>query len=254
MGRHRRRREVRDFVPASGWRRYNDPRRVQLHAGATSQLSRRRAERWYLARTTEQRRDRLRRKRPGESRWARGRPDSGGRPSSLAQAIPAAARYRGVQERLMASTETREATRPRASDRAATARPPDRDTAPCTPGRDMALKPVVIENVKPQVDHGRFAIKRTAGETVIVEAGARRELALSDELLELMNASPNRNFATTSEPLGVVVEPERARFSAWYELFPRSCGPATRGHGTFADCEAELPRLAAMGFDILYLP
>ena len=45
----------------------------------------------------------------------------------------------------MASTETREATRPRASDRAATARPPDRDTAPRTPGRDMALKPVVID-------------------------------------------------------------------------------------------------------------
>src|SRR5258708_4240843 len=90
--------------------------------------------------------------------------------------------------------------------------------------------------------------------TVNVELAARRELALGEELLELMNSSANRTFATISEAFVVVVEPEYARFSAWYELFPRSCGPATRGHGTFADCEAELPRLAAMGFNILYLP
>jgi starch synthase (maltosyl-transferring) len=35
---------------------------------------------------------------------------------------------------------------------------------------DNGLRPVVIENVKPQVDHGRFATKRTPGETVVVEA------------------------------------------------------------------------------------
>ena len=35
---------------------------------------------------------------------------------------------------------------------------------------DNGLRPVVIENVKPQVDHGRFAIKRTPGKTVVVEA------------------------------------------------------------------------------------
>jgi starch synthase (maltosyl-transferring) len=69
-----------------------------------------------------------------------------------------------------------------------------------------------------------------------------------------MSASPERRFATICPPLVVSVEPERARFSTWYELFPRSCGPATKPHGTFADVEAELPRLAAMGFDILYLP
>jgi starch synthase (maltosyl-transferring) len=246
-----------------------------------------------------------------------------------------------------------------------------RRTVLSEPDPEVTLRPVVIEHVKPQVDHGRFAIKRTPDETVTVEAdvftdgheqlrcllrhrradardwteapmaplgndrwrgeftvlelgryeyqligwvdafqswrhdfvrrnaadeeelavalqagamlvqdavkraspaaakrmreiaralianddlAARRELALGEELLELMNASPDRGFATISEPLCVVVEPERAHFSAWYELFPRSCGPAARGHGTFADCEAELPRLAAMGFDILYLP
>jgi len=246
-----------------------------------------------------------------------------------------------------------------------------RPAAVATPDRDAALRPVVIESVRPQVDSGRFAIKRTLGETVTVEAdvfadgheqlrcvlrtrlagaqewteapmtalgndrwrgeftvvelgrydyeltawvdaflswrhdfvrrntadeneialalqaGAalvrdavkrapptatqrlreiarsltvdadlpgRRELALGEELLGLMSASPDRRFATDSARLAVVVEPERARFSAWYELFPRSCGPATRAHGSFADVEAELPRIAAMGFDVVYLP
>ena len=91
--------------------------------------------------------------------------------------------------------------------------------------------------------------------TLDAELAGRRELALSDELTELMNASPDRRSATISEPvLPVVVEPERARYSAWYELFPRSCGPASNAHGTFADVAAELPRIASLGFDVLYFP
>jgi starch synthase (maltosyl-transferring) len=89
--------------------------------------------------------------------------------------------------------------------------------------------------------------------TVEAELVRRRELALGDELLDLMNTGPDRRLATTFEPaLGVVVEPERARYSTWYELFPRSCG--SKGHGTFNDCAAELPRIAALGFDVLYFP
>jgi starch synthase (maltosyl-transferring) len=90
--------------------------------------------------------------------------------------------------------------------------------------------------------------------TVDSELEARHELALGDELLELMNASPDRRSASTSEALPVAVEPERARFSTWYELFPRSCGPESVKHGSFDDCAAELPRIAALGFDVLYLP
>jgi starch synthase (maltosyl-transferring) len=52
----------------------------------------------------------------------------------------------------------------------------------------------------------------------------------------------------------VLAEPERARFGAWYELFPRSCGSDGRRHGTFSDLEKQLPRIADMGFDIVYLP
>ena len=246
-----------------------------------------------------------------------------------------------------------------------------RPASAATPDRDTALRTVVIEGVQPQVDHGRFAIKRTVGELVTVEAdvfadgheqlrtvlryrhaatrewseepmsflgndrwrgeftvvelgryeyqlvawvdaflswrhdfvrrnvadeneialalqggavlvrdavkrapasaahrlreiarslaveadlAARRELVLGEELLALMAASADRRRSTTSPPLGVVVEPERARFSAWYELFPRSCGADADTHGTFADVEALLPRIAATGFDVLYLP
>jgi starch synthase (maltosyl-transferring) len=54
--------------------------------------------------------------------------------------------------------------------------------------------------------------------------------------------------------LSVLVERERARFGAWYELFPRSLGSAPGLHGSFADAERRLPALAELGFDVVYLP
>jgi starch synthase (maltosyl-transferring) len=83
--------------------------------------------------------------------------------------------------------------------------------------------------------------------------GAHR--ALSPELAELMARYPDRCSASRYErELEVLVDRERARFSAWYELFPRSAAPARGGHGTFKDVEARLPYVAEMGFDVLYLP
>ena len=52
----------------------------------------------------------------------------------------------------------------------------------------------------------------------------------------------------------LTVERERARFSAWYEFFPRSAAGDGLRHGTFADCEAWLPYVQRMGFDVLYFP
>ena len=52
----------------------------------------------------------------------------------------------------------------------------------------------------------------------------------------------------------MVVDREKARFSAWYEVFPRSCSPEPGRHGTLRDCEAMLPYIASMGFDVVYLP
>jgi starch synthase (maltosyl-transferring) len=87
------------------------------------------------------------------------------------------------------------------------------------------------------------------------EQSARIRAAGDERLSELMAAYPDRSEATEyGRELGVVVDRERARFGAWYELFPRSCADEPGKHGTFRDCEARLPYLAALGFDILYLP
>ncbi len=81
------------------------------------------------------------------------------------------------------------------------------------------------------------------------------QLALSEELREFMDKYSDRRFASTyRKELVVVVDGPKARFSAWYEMFPRSCAAASGSQGTFKDCEARLPYVAAMGFDVLYLP
>jgi starch synthase (maltosyl-transferring) len=84
---------------------------------------------------------------------------------------------------------------------------------------------------------------------------ARIRTALSRDLLQLMMRYPDRRFATTyAKHLQVMVERRRARFSTWYEMFPRSAAAEAGRHGTFKDCADRLPAIAAMGFDVLYLP
>ncbi len=187
-----------------------------------------------------------------------------------------------------------------------------------------------IEGVAPEVDGGRFPIKRCAGDPVVVEAdvvadghdivaaalrhrredettwaespmtalgndrfrgefqvpaagrylytvvawvdhlaswrrglekkvAAGQDVALDlregEELERLAAAGQARRFATEyARELAVVVDDPKARFSTWYELFPRSTSPEPGRHGTFRDVEARLPYVAAMGFDVLYLP
>ena len=80
-------------------------------------------------------------------------------------------------------------------------------------------------------------------------------VALSPELDALMYRYEERLHATVySRELSIVVDRLRARFSAWYEMFPRSTAAEPGRHGTFADVEARLPYIAKMGFDVLYLP
>jgi starch synthase (maltosyl-transferring) len=79
-------------------------------------------------------------------------------------------------------------------------------------------------------------------------------LAMDGELAALMRRYSDRSTAVTyGRELEVVVEPVKARFSTWYELFPRSAGAAGK-HGTFKDVDRILPDIARMGFDVLYLP
>ncbi len=85
--------------------------------------------------------------------------------------------------------------------------------------------------------------------------GARVELALSPRLAEAMARHPDRQMATRyGRELRVMVDPVLARFGAWYELFPRSASSKPGKHGTLRDVAAQLPRVADLGFDVLYLP
>ena len=76
----------------------------------------------------------------------------------------------------------------------------------------------------------------------------RREAALHSMLLEAVQRNPDRSESTTLEhQLQIDVDRERARFGSWYELFPRSWGGLT-------GVAEQIPELAELGFDVLYLP
>lgn len=82
----------------------------------------------------------------------------------------------------------------------------------------------------------------------------RTRAAVEPELARLMARHPDRSHASQhSLWLPIWVDRERARFSAWYEMFPRSSGTDGQ-HGSFESSRALLPYVAEMGFDILYLP
>jgi starch synthase (maltosyl-transferring) len=79
--------------------------------------------------------------------------------------------------------------------------------------------------------------------------------ARSAELAALMGRYADRSRATTyDKELAVMVDREKARYSTWYEMFPRSCGAAPNKHGTFRDCIPRLGYVSEMGFDVLYFP
>jgi starch synthase (maltosyl-transferring) len=128
-------------------------------------------------------------------------------------------------------------------------------------------------------DDAEIAVQWEIGARMIRDAAARAgardrkrleryaEALLSDGevgegLLELMAKHGERAFASRLEREMVIeVDRKKALFSSWYELFPRSTfaaahpdEPAAPRHGTLRGVESELPRIAKMGFDVLYLP
>jgi len=82
----------------------------------------------------------------------------------------------------------------------------------------------------------------------------RVQRALDEELPTLMaEYFAPRDLTRLRRELTIIVDRERAGFAAWYEFFPRSNGPAGR-HGTFDTAAEQLPRIADLGFDLVYLP
>jgi starch synthase (maltosyl-transferring) len=124
-------------------------------------------------------------------------------------------------------------------------------------GQDITLELEVaarmIEAAAERAD-GSDSNRLRAYATAIRKGRAAASAALGGELAQLMDRYADKSLAVTyTNELEVVVDPEQARFSAWYELFPRSAGDPGK-HGTFRDVERRLTEISEMGFDVLYLP
>jgi starch synthase (maltosyl-transferring) len=93
----------------------------------------------------------------------------------------------------------------------------------------------------------------------VVEAAVKKfasskksDVLLDDALAAAMAATDKRPDLTRSPVVPLTADRERARASAWYEMVPRSQSTVPGQHGTFDDCIARLPEIAALGFDVLY--
>ena len=110
-------------------------------------------------------------------------------------------------------------------------------------------------SVRPVLNKAVRALRRKTG-----EPAEKLAVALSPSALAVLDEHPLRELLSTGEEYELLVERERALFSAWYEFFPRSEGAGpnpTTGRmrsGTFASAAERLPAIAAMGFDVVYLP
>ncbi len=81
------------------------------------------------------------------------------------------------------------------------------------------------------------------------------KFVLSEEFAKVVHDNPLiENETNAANEYQVLVESKKALFSTWYEFFPRSSSLEGGKHGTFKDCVRLLPRISAMGFDVLYFP
>ncbi|QIP68875.1 alpha-1,4-glucan--maltose-1-phosphate maltosyltransferase [Streptomyces sp. VN1] len=105
-------------------------------------------------------------------------------------------------------------------------------------------------------DSGR-AVVLAAADTLhddTLPVATRLAAALTPQVDAVLARHPLRDLVTTSDPLPLLVERERALYGAWYEFFPRSEGTPAHPHGTFRTAARRLTAIAAMGFDVVYLP
>ena len=114
-----------------------------------------------------------------------------------------------------------------------------------------------------ELEEGRLlvaaAAERAGGELAAVASrlknaveAERLAVLTAPETAALMAQADDRPFRARSPEMPVEAERIGARFASWYEMFPRSQSGSTERHGTFRDVIAKLPRVRAMGFDVLY--
>ena len=106
---------------------------------------------------------------------------------------------------------------------------------------------LLLEQVQQEIPSDGDAAATGAIQAALGEIDSDPEEALGDELYAIVSRHEPRIGLTTLGPLPVRVDRQQARFGSWYELFPRSWGG-------FTGVEEQLPRLAELGFDVLYLP
>ncbi len=101
----------------------------------------------------------------------------------------------------------------------------------------------------------RRRLHHTADALVVPDQPAElRAEHVTKDIARLMRRLTDRGHSTRSGIRRVRVDRERARFSAWYEMFPRSAGPDPARSATFREAASRIPEIADMGFDVLYLP
>ncbi|WP_371100625.1 alpha-1,4-glucan--maltose-1-phosphate maltosyltransferase [Streptomyces sp. PU_AKi4] len=124
---------------------------------------------------------------------------------------------------------------------------------------------LVLEEGADLYERAAAGVPRDDGQAVVLAAAeilrddslpcaTRLAAALTPEVDAVLARHPLRELVTSSEPLPLLVERERALYGAWYEFFPRSEGTPQQPHGTFETAARRLPAIAAMGFDVVYLP
>ena len=97
------------------------------------------------------------------------------------------------------------------------------------------------------------------GVIALIQKGNQQE-RLIKELERLLDKVFLQKYPVTNHitqyplMLKVIVDRKRAGFSAWYEIFPRSCSDKPDHHGTFRDCLDKIPEIAQMGYNVLYFP
>ncbi|MBN1856445.1 MAG: alpha-1,4-glucan--maltose-1-phosphate maltosyltransferase [Dehalococcoidia bacterium] len=123
---------------------------------------------------------------------------------------------------------------------------------------DLQIGAALLESAAARAPAEDATLLQTTADTLRAPGPNRKtaeKLALSTKVLRLASHHADRAQATTFCPeLHITVDRPKAQFSAWYEMFPRSCSPVPGQHGSFKDCEEWLPYIAGMGFDVLYFP
>jgi starch synthase (maltosyl-transferring) len=118
---------------------------------------------------------------------------------------------------------------------------------------EIAEGVALLEKTAARADH----LAKILSEVLAQENGSDTQLgALTDpfHVKAIQDAAPRGNLSRYDRELIVICDRTAARYSSWYELFPRSMSDDPARHGTFDDVIKKLPYVQAMGFDVLYFP